>query len=139
MLIGDLISIDNLKGTVEEIDLRVTRLRDFNGDLHIIPNGDIKRVTNHSRGNKAVIVDIPVSYITDVEKAFEIIGNVCLKVKGEFNTITEEPKILGITEFEKGMLNIRVMGKALANEQGIVERRIRLLIKEEFDKAALMF
>jgi moderate conductance mechanosensitive channel len=137
--IGDLISIDNLMGTVEKLELRVTRLRNANGDQHIIPNGDIKRVTNHTRGNKAIIVDIPISYKTDINKALEIIGRVCSMVKDEISTITEDPIVLGVTELSKDVLNIRVMGKALPNEQGTVERRIRLLIKEEFDKENLTF
>jgi moderate conductance mechanosensitive channel len=138
-VVGDLITIDNMTGTVEDLELRVTRLRNFNGDLYIVPNGEIKRVTNHTRGNKAVLVDIPVSYNTDIGKAIEIVKSICTTVNEEFDTITEEPKVLGITELGKDMINIRVMGKTLPNEQWIVERRIRLLIKEEFDKANVMF
>jgi moderate conductance mechanosensitive channel len=138
-VVGDLITIDNMTGTVEDLELRVTRLRNFNGDLYIVPNGEIKRVTNHTRGNKAVLVDIPVSYSTDIGKAIEIVKSICTTVMEEFDTITEEPKVLGITELGKDMINIRVMGKTLPNEQWIVERRIRLLIKEEFDKANVMF
>lgn len=138
-VVGDMITIENMTGTVEELELRVTRLRNFNGDLYIIPNGEIKRVTNHTRGNKAVLVDVPVSYNSDIGKAIEIVKSVCTIVKEEFDTITEEPKVLGITELGKDMINIRVMGKTLPNEQWIVERRIRLLIKEEFDKANVLF
>jgi moderate conductance mechanosensitive channel len=138
-VVGDLITIDNMTGTVEDLELRVTRLRNFNGDLYIVPNGEIKRVTNHTRGNKAVLVDIPVSYNTDIGKAIEIVKSICTTVNEEFDTITEEPKVLGITELGKDMINIRVMGKTLPNEQWIVERRIRLLIKEEFDKANVLF
>jgi moderate conductance mechanosensitive channel len=138
-VVGDLITIDNMTGAVEDLELRVTRLRNFNGDLYIVPNGEIKRVTNHTRGNKAILVDIPVSYSTDIGKAIEIVKSICTTVMEEFDTITEEPKVLGITELGKDMINIRVMGKTLPNEQWIVERRIRLLIKEEFDKANVMF
>lgn len=138
-VVGDLISVGDMTGTVEELELRVTRLRNFNGDLYIIPNGEIKMVTNHTRGNKALIVDIPLAYSTDIGKAIEIVKNICVCVKEEFITITEEPKVLGITELGKDMLNIRVVGKTLPNEQWNVERRMRLLIKEEFDKANLMF
>jgi moderate conductance mechanosensitive channel len=138
-VVGDLITIEDMTGTVEDLELRLTRLRNFNGDLYIIPNGEIKKVTNHTRGNKAVIVDIPVSYSTDTGKAIEIVKNICNTVKEEFDTITEEPKVLGITERGKDMLNIRVIGKTLPNEQWVVERRIRILIKEEFDKANILF
>lgn len=137
--VGDLITIDTLNGTVEEIELRVTKFRNFNGDLYIIPNGEIKKVINHTRGNKAVIVDIPIAYSSDIEKAFETASIVCKMVSEEFKTIVEQPKVLGITEMDKDSVNLRIIAKTLPNEQWEVERRIRRLIKEEFDKQKIKF
>lgn len=138
-VVGDAITIDSMSGTVEELELRVTKIRNFNGDLYIIPNGEIKRVTNHTRGDKAVIVDIPLAYGADMNKAFDIAAAVCAKVGGEFKTITEQPKVVGITELGKESMNLRITAKTLPNEQWEVERRIRWLIKEEFDKANVSF
>ncbi|MCX7922867.1 MAG: mechanosensitive ion channel family protein [Clostridia bacterium] len=138
-VVGDLITVENMTGTVEEMELRVTKLRNFNGDLHIIPNGEIKKVTNHTRGNKAVIVDIPVAYSADINKAIEIANNICKVVTGEFDTITEEPKVQGITELGKNSMNLRIMAKTVANEQWDVERRIRKLIKEDFAREGIEF
>lgn len=137
--VGDMITIESMTGTVEEMELRVTKLRNFNGDLHIIPNGEIKRVTNHTRGNKAVIVDIPIAYSVDIGKAAEAAERVCDMVSKEFDTIVEPPSVLGITELGKESMNLRIMAKTLPNEQWTVERRIRRLVKEEFGREGLEF
>lgn len=138
-VVGDLITIDNMTGTVEEMELRVTKLRSFNGDLHVVPNGDIKKITNHVRGNKAVIVDIPVAYSANIDIATELAQKVCSVVTKEFETIVEAPNVLGITELGKESLNLRIFARALPNEQWAIERRIRKLIKEEFDRAGIEF
>ncbi|MFZ5986862.1 MAG: mechanosensitive ion channel family protein [Bacillota bacterium] len=137
--VGDRVTVESLTGVVEELQLRVTKLRNFNGDLHIIPNGEIKKVTNHSRGGKAVIVDIPLAYKVDINKAFEIADRVCKEVPGEFNTILEEPKVLGITDLGKDSLNLRIIARTVPDEHWEVERRIRKLIKEAYDKENIEF
>ncbi len=137
--VGDLITIDTMTGTVEHMELRVTRLKNFNGDLYIIPNGEIKRVTNHTRDNKMVIVDVPVAYSTSLEKVYEIARKICDEVKEEFSVFTEEPKILGITELGKQSINLRITARTYPNEQWAVERRIRVKIKEAFEKTGLEF
>lgn len=137
--VGDLITIDTMTGTVEQMELRVTRIKNFNGDLYIIPNGEIKRVTNHTRDNRMVIVDVPVAYSTSLEKAYDIAQKICDEVKTEFSVFTEEPKILGITELGKQSINMRITARTYPNEQWAVERRIRIKIKEAFEKTGLEF
>ncbi|MCX7709766.1 MAG: mechanosensitive ion channel family protein [Clostridia bacterium] len=138
-VVGDLITIDNMTGTVEEMELRVTKMRHFNGDLFIIPNGEIKKVTNHTRGNKAVNVDIPIAYSADINKAIEVAQTVCAAVGEEFTTIVEPLKVLGITDLGKESLNLRITAKTLPNEQWEVERKIRIRIKEAFSKSGIEF
>lgn len=137
--VEDTITIDGLTGTVEQMELRVTRLRNFNGDLYIIPNGEIKKVINHTRGNKAVIVDIPIAYSTNIGKAFDAATAICEKVAGEFENLIEEPKVLGITDLGKDNMNVRIMAKTPPNENWEVERRIRMLIKEAFETEKFSF
>lgn len=137
--VGDLVTIDTMTGTVENMELRVTRLKNSNGDLYIIPNGEIKRVTNHTRDNKMVIVDIPVAYSTSLGKVYETVQKVCDEVKEEFSVFTEEPRILGVTEFGKHGVNLRITARTYPNQQWEVERRIRIKIIEAFEKAGLEF
>lgn len=132
--VGDMVTLEDRMGVVEEIELRVTKIRDSKGDLHIIPNGEIKKVTNHSRGNKTVVVDIPLPYRVDVNKVFEAADKVCRSVSEEFDTIVENPRVLGITELARGGFTLRITAKTLPGAHWEVERRIRKAIKEEFDR-----
>lgn len=136
--VGDTVTVGGLSGTVEKMELRVTKLRSLNGDLHIIPNGEIVKVTNHTRGNRAVIVDIPLAYNVAVGKAIETAEAVCREVSKEFSRVlVKTPSVLGITEMGKGSFTLRIFAMALPNEQPTVERRIRLLIKEAFDREGI--
>lgn len=137
--VGDLVTIETMNGTVEEMELRVTKIRNFNGDLHIIPNGEIKKVTNHTRGNKAVIVDIPVAYSNDIRKVLQLATELCEEVAQEFQSIVEAPRVQGITELGKESLNLRIFSRTIPNEHLEVERRIRVLIKERFDREKIKF
>lgn len=138
-VVGDLITIDTLTGTVEEMELRISRLRNVNGDLYIIPNGEIKRVINHTRGDKAAIVDIPLAYGVDINKAVSVANAVCAVISQECENIVEAPKVLGITEFGRETMNLRIFAKTMPNEHWELERRIRKLIKEEFSKEKIDF
>ena len=138
--VGDLITLDGLTGKVEEIGLRVTKLRNSNGDLYTIPNGEIKKVINHVRGNKAVIVDVPIAYSSDTGKGFDAAQRVCEKVSEEFSSvIVEKPIVQGITGMGDRSMILRIFARTLPNEQWGVERRIRRLIKEEFDRDNIEF
>ena len=137
--VGDLITIDSMTGTVEQIELRITRIRNFNGDLHIIPNSEIKRVTNHSRGNKAAIIDIPIAYTSDINKVFEIANRACMEFDYPDNVIIEAPKVIGITEMSKESLNLRIMAVTLPNDHWAVERELRKNINSIFLKNGIRF
>ncbi len=137
--VGDLITIDTMTGTVERMELRVTRLKNYTGDVYIIPNGEIKKVTNHTRDNKMVIVNIPVAYSSNMAKVNEIAQRVCDEVKEEFSVFTEEPTVLGITELGNNNMNLRITARTFPNEQWAVERRIRMKIKEAFEANRVEF
>ncbi|WDU82834.1 mechanosensitive ion channel family protein [Caloramator sp. Dgby_cultured_2] len=79
--VGDYITIDGFSGIVETLGIRVTKIRDFSGELHIIPNGTIGRVTNKSRGNMRALVEVDISYEEDLEKAIDILNKISEDVK----------------------------------------------------------
>ena len=137
--VGDLVTINNMMGTVVNMELRVTRLKNYTGDVYIIPNGEIKMVTNHTRDNKMVIVNIPVAYSSNIEKVNELARKVCEEVKDEFSVFTETPTVLGITELGKTNMNLQITARTFPNEQFAVERRIRLKIKESFEANGIEF
>ena len=92
-LVGDFITVAEVKGKVEEIGVRVTKIRDENGVLHSIPNGEVRKVASESRGYVNVVIDIPVTYDEDLHKVFEVLKNKTAEVRAE------ESAIIGVTEF----------------------------------------
>src|ERR687892_44860 len=71
--IGDTIEVNGVTGTVERVTLRTTTLRNYNGDVHIVPSGDVRLVTNKSKGWARVVLDVGVGYSTPVERALQVL------------------------------------------------------------------
>ncbi len=132
--VGDHVKIGDFEGIVEEMGIRVTKMRDFSGELHIIPNGNISLVTNKSRGPMRSNVDIRIPYEEDVDRAIEIIEKVCNKVKEENSSILEGPSVLGITDLGESGINIKIIAKTKPMDQWALERQLRKEIKKAFDK-----
>ena len=132
--VGDFIEVEGKSGVVESIELRITRMRDFNGDVHIIPNGSVNKVTNHSRGDMRVLVDVIVSYDEDIDKVTSVLTKASEKFYKENDKMVEEPKVVGVTAFSDKGLNIRIVGKAKAMTQWEMENKLRKYIKEALDR-----
>lgn len=128
--VGDYINVDDKGGIVESMELRITKIRDFNGDLHIIPNGLITNVTNHSRGNIRIMVDVDVSGDEDLDRTIGIISDLCNKFKEENECITEGPKVLGISALKEDRITIRVAGKSKPMTQWDAEMKLRKEIRQ---------
>lgn len=123
--VGDYVEIDGKAGVVEVLGLRITKLRDFSGDLHIIPNGSIIKVTNKSRGNMRAMVDVDISYNEDIDKAIKIISKLNEKMKKEFGDIVEGPEVIGITKLGDVGITIRVIAKTVPMKQWDIEMELR--------------
>ncbi len=128
--VGDYITVENMGGIVESIELRITKLRDFNGDLHTIPNGLITKVTNHSRGNIRVTVDVDISYSADLDKALSVISDLCLKFNKENEDMAEGPEVLGISALKESGITIRIAGKAKPMTQWSMEMKLRKEVRD---------
>lgn len=133
--VGDYINIDDKGGIVESLELRVTKIRDFNGDLHIIPNGLITKVTNHSRGNIRIMVEVDIAYDEDLDNAIEVISNLCKKFKDENECVTEGPSVLGVSAFREGGISIKIAGKTKPMMQWDTEMKLRKEIREALKNA----
>jgi small conductance mechanosensitive channel len=123
--VGDYVEIDGKSGIVEVLGLRITKIRDFSGDLHIIPNGSIVKVTNKSRGNMRAMVDVDISYDEDIERATSIISAVNEKMKKDFSQIVEGPDVIGVTKLGDTGITIRVIAKTVPMKQWDVEMELR--------------
>ena len=132
--VGDYVSIGDTAGTVEEIGLRITKVRGFKGDLTIIPNGQILKVVNYTRGNMLAVVDIGVPYDTNIDRAVQIMQETALEYAGENTDIVEEPQILGVVDLGDSRKVIRMIARTLPRKQWGEERELRKRIKEAMDK-----
>jgi small conductance mechanosensitive channel len=135
--VGDYIECIDQAGTVEEIGFRVTKLRDFTGVLHIIPNGSISRVSNHTRGSILAVVRVPVSYEADLDKVLHLLDQVCDTVGSEFVEVLDGPRVLGVVDLQEGNLFVNIVAKTVPLEQWRVERALRYKIKQLFDEAGI--
>ena len=131
--VGDYITInkgsDNFSGIVDSVQARITKLRDFNGDYHIIPNGFINQVTNHSRKDSRVLVDIQVDSTQKSDDIFKII-NVALE-KFSHSDITVKPYIYGIVSINEIRTTYRVVGYAKPLSHWKIENELRMVIMDE--------
>ena len=136
--VGDHITIGGFEGIVEIIGLRSTVIKDFTGDVHLIPNGSIVEVTNHSRGNIRFVIDVYISYYENIDKAISVIESVCKGFEKENKDITEPIIVLGVTSLNQGSITIGVAGKSKPLTQWNMERNLRKKIKESLDKNGIL-
>ncbi len=136
--VGEYITTGNFSGFVEEIELRVTKLRDWGGEYHIIPNGQISAVTNHSRGSMRALVEVGIAYEEDIDKAISVMEEVSEKVRNELrDVIVEGPEVLGVVDLGPSEVVIRTIAKTKPMEQWRVERELRKRFKGAFDRAGI--
>lgn len=136
--VGDYITVAGVSGTVEEIGLRVTKIREWTGQLHIIPNGEIKQVTNFARGGIGVLVEVEIAYEENLDRAIEVINNACRRVAEEHSDVVlEEPRVLGVERLDGSGSTLQVFGKVKPMQQWTFARELRLRIKEELDEAGI--
>ncbi|MGE5372963.1 MAG: mechanosensitive ion channel family protein [Solirubrobacterales bacterium] len=136
--VGDYIRIDGLTGFVREVGLRSTRLVDGNGDTHIIPNGQISKVTNHNRTDRKAVVDVPVLYQYEWDQIQRILNEIAQETSG-FDYVRQTPQVVGITDFTNDRMMIRMEAMTLPGRQGELEREIRAQIKRRFDQEGIGF
>lgn len=138
--VGDVINVGGFGGLVENINLRITQLRDAEGRLITIPNSEIKIVANHSNQWSRADVSIPISYHTDVEKAIAIIDCLGAELIADskwHNVIWESPQILGVESFSDRGIIIRVWIKTEPLKQWEVAREFRRRAIIAFDRAGM--
>ena len=133
--IGDLVRLAQpgqavgISGTVEDLTLRVTRLRTVQGELVYIPNGALRQVTNLSKEWSRVVVDIPIPADEDLEKAVSVLREVATKMGNDDawkDMLLGEPTVAGVENIEVGYLQLRVIARTLPGKQFDVGRELRL-------------
>ena len=138
--VGDVIDTGEAIGTVEDVTLRVTRLRDASGIVWYIRNGEIVRVGNRSQGWSTALVDIPVGYDESLDIVLPLIRKVVHELDGakEWKTrLLEEPVVAGVESMAGGVVTVRIIAKCAPNENFAVSREIRERVKTAFDQAGI--
>jgi moderate conductance mechanosensitive channel len=135
--VGDVIKTGNFHGTVEEIGLRVTRIKSWTGEVHIIPNGTISQVTNYSANNSVGVVDVTVAYEPDVDRAIEIIRETANRVYERNEDVVKEPQVLGIQSLSATNVVIRVAIECKPNTHPGVARILNGEIMRALEAAGI--
>jgi len=138
--LGDVITVGDVGGLVENLNLRITQLRDAEGRLITIPNSEIKIVANLSSRWSRADLTIPIAYQANIDEALELIETVGLEMDRDArwdNQIIEPPEVLGIDNFGDRGLMIRVWIKTQPLKQWDVAREFRRRLKVAFDKAGI--
>jgi len=139
--VGDVIRLDSsVSGAVERMTLRVVVLRDVHGVVHIVPNGEIKRVSNLTRTWARAVLDVGVAYKEDADRVMEVLREVGRTLQEDpqwKHFLVEEVTVPGIESFGESSVNIRVMAKTVPLKQWDVARELRRRIKRRFDEEGI--
>lgn len=136
----DVATVAGTTGVVEQITLRLTVLRDLNGDVHFIPNGTITSVTNHTHGWSQVVFDVGVAYKEDVDYVMQILLELGREMQNDpvfARDILDEPEMLGVNEFGDSAVVIRMLLKTKYNRMWPVKREMNRRIKNRFDELGI--
>lgn len=133
-LVGDFIETETATGIVEEMDLRVTRIRSPGGMLHIVRNGDIKTIVNYSKDYVYAVVFVGVDYESNLDHVYRVIEDVGKQVQELHPDVLEPTRVDGLDNFGESELTIRTSTKVKPGKHLPVQRLVRKLMKEAFDR-----
>lgn len=135
--IGDVVTIGQYTGTVEHITLRATYLRDTAGQLNLIPNGDVRTISNLTTQWSQVVITFNIDYEADMEQVLRILEDVSRVVQNDqdlASAILEPPDALGWTDFTDWAVQAQMIAKTQPGKQWMVARALRKTALELFQK-----
>ena len=138
--VGDVVDLGDATGTVESISLRVTRLRDINGTVWYVRNGEIMRVGNKSQGWARAVVDVDVAYDEDISRVRELLlqaANDLFSKPENAKLILEKPEVWGVEALSADSVVVRLVVKTVPLQQWKAARLLREAIKKAFDEAGV--
>jgi small-conductance mechanosensitive channel len=137
---GDLVELSvtaggSAVGTVEDVTLRVTKLRTSDGEMYTVPNGQIVKSLNMSKDWARAVVDVPVPTSADLNKVNDVLGDVAkaaMQDDGLPELLLDEPSLMGVESIEVDTVNLRMVARTLPGKQFEVGRELRALIVSSF-------
>lgn len=137
---GDVVEVGGKSGIVEEVTLRYVQMRDYDGNVHFVPNGSITTVTNMTRGHARAVVDVGVAYREDVDQALEVMREVGAELRADPTfapKILEEMELVGVNEWADSAVILRCRFKVTPIHQWGVRREYLRRLKYAFDAAGI--
>ncbi|WP_233160344.1 mechanosensitive ion channel family protein [Actinophytocola xanthii] len=139
--VGDVVDVGEASGTVEAVGLRITTLRDVNGTVWYVRNGEILRVGNKSQGFAVAVVDVPIAYGSDVGQATDILGEVATAATEQeplSEDVLEPPEVLGVERVSaaEGIM-LRLTVKVRPGRQWSAQRTLRAKVMEAFEDGGI--
>jgi small conductance mechanosensitive channel len=143
---GDLVQLtlgssNDAMGTVEDVTLRVTKLRTSEGEMYTIPNGQIMKSLNLSKDWARAVIDIPVPATADLAHVNMVLGEVCEAAPedpGLNELLLDKPKLMGVESIELDTVNLRMVARTLPGKQFEVGRKLRLLVVAALTRAGIV-
>lgn len=133
--VGDYVRINSAEGTVIEIGLRTTKVGLFGGEVYIVPNGQIGEVTNFSMANSMAILDIGVSYETDIDRAERLIGEFLKDLpKERYPEVIGIPEVIGVQSIEPSKIVLRITAETEPVANFAAGRKLRQDLKRFMDQ-----
>ena len=143
---GDLVQLtlgssNDAMGTVEDVTLRVTKLRTSEGEMYTIPNGQIMKTLNLSKDWARAVVDIPVPSSADLARVNDVLHGVCDVARDDpalHDLLLDKPQLMGVESIELDTVNLRMVARTLPGKQFEVGRRLRLLVIAALARAGIV-
>jgi small conductance mechanosensitive channel len=137
---GDVVQIADKSGLVEDLTLRYVQLRDYDGNVHFVPNGLISTVTNMSRGYAYAVVDVGIAYREEIDAALDVMRRVAGELAADAafaNRILAAFEIAGVERWDESAIVLRGRFKVRPLEQWNVRREFLRRLKSAFDAAGI--
>jgi moderate conductance mechanosensitive channel len=138
--VGDIIRVEGVGGVVERMTLRVVVLRDVQGVVHVIPNGQITRVANMTRSWARVVLDVAVAYREEPDRVIAVMKSVGEEMYGDEQwsaSFIEPPEVPGVESLADSAVNFRIVAKVLPLKQWEIARELRRRLKIRFDREGI--
>ena len=136
--IGDVVKIGDFTGDVERMTLRATVLRNLEGQVYVVPNGNIQNVTVMTKDWARAVLDLTVSHKEELARVFDVLQRIGARLAQDWpDRVLEQPTVLGVEKLDEAGVTIRSVVKTPPFKQADVLREWRRRVKDEFDKAGI--
>jgi small conductance mechanosensitive channel len=138
--VGDVVTVNGITGTVEDVGLRITTIRDFDGTVWYVANGAVTELGNRSQGWSVAVVDVPVAHTSDLERAKDVLTQTVIELQGDdtwTNRIMPDAPIVGVESITASAVTMRIRLHTVHEQQVPVARELRVRSVRALEAAGL--